>query len=125
MFAYSTDRAPVYVMRFAGHFDAADEGAYLAALRDLVERPAGFVLLLVMENENRMSPAGYREMALWFKAERQRLAARCRGLVRVRPGHAGDPADDANFRKAMPFPTARAEDEAAGWRLAETLAAAR
>ncbi|MFN4277868.1 MAG: hypothetical protein ACK4FJ_16360 [Ferrovibrio sp.] len=117
MFAYETAGAPVYILRFIGSFDAADEAAYLAALDDLVMRPPGFVMVLVFGNSNRMSPEGYRAMALWFKRHRDDLGRLCLGLARVRPD--SDPAtiDDANFRKAMPFPTVvlRSEAEAMAW----------
>jgi len=124
MFAYETETAPIYVMRFAGHFDLADEGAYLDALHDLVTRPAGFVLLIVMTNENKMSQEGYKAMSLWFKAQKEQLGRICKGLVRVRPGRVADPEDDANFRKAMPFPSARADSEDEGWTLSREMLAA-
>lgn len=124
MFAYETAAAPVYVMRFAGRFDLADERAYLDALHDLVTRPAGFVLLIVMTNENKMSQEGYKEMSLWFKARKEALGRICKGLVRVRPGRVADPEDDANFRKAMPFPSCRAGSEEEGWAAAREMLAA-
>lgn len=124
MFAYETDQAPIYVMRFVGRFDEADEAAYIAALHDIVTRPAGFVLVNVMTNENRMSQAGYKEMSAWFKRNRDDLGRLCKGLVRVRPGHEPEPEDDANFKKAMPFPSERASSEDEGLRIAKEMLAA-
>jgi hypothetical protein len=117
MFDYDTTGKPVYVMRFVGSFDAADESAYLAALEDIVMQPSGFVMILVFANTNRMSPEGYRNMALWFKRHRDSLGKMCRGMVRVRPDTDPGEVDDTNFRKAMPFPTIvlRSEAEAMDW----------
>ncbi len=120
MFAYETERAPLYVLRFVGRFTAADERVYLAALEDLLHRPPGFALVVVLQNENRMSADGNKQQALWFKQNRNRLGEICQGMVRVREHEPDHHHDTSNFRKAMPFPTTEVETEAEGiaWALA-------
>lgn len=112
MFAFETGQAPIYVMRFAGRFTLEDEAVYLDCLQQLAEAPPGFVLVLDLRNENRMSPEGNKQQALWFKRNRPHLGAICRGMVRVRADIDPHTHDDANFRKAMPFPIANVNTEA-------------
>ncbi len=117
MFVFETDQAPIYVMRFVGRFTPADETIYLDCLQALVERPPGFILVLDLRNENRMSHEGNKQQAAWFKRNRPHLGQICRGMVRVRADIDPHTHDDANFRKAMPFPIANmnTEAEALAW----------
>lgn len=91
---------------------AGDERAYLDALR-LVGRLEGhYALLTLFGGGGKLSPAGEREQALWYKATRDHMNRHCRGIAMVRPGATAETA--AVFQKLWSFPVSVAADEAAG-----------
>jgi hypothetical protein len=112
MVRLEAEAAGVLTLRFGPPYSADDEGAYLAALAAIGEHEAPFALLAVFGGRGRLSPAGERGQALWFKATRDRLGERCRALAIVRPGDPGRSAEV--FGRLWPFPVAVVETEAEG-----------
>lgn len=102
----------VLTLRFGPPYAPEDEGAYLEALAAVGRRAAPFALLAVFGGRGRLSPAGERAQALWFKATRDRMGERCRALAIVRPGDPGRSAE--LFGRLWPFPVTVAESEAEG-----------
>lgn len=99
-------------LRFGPPYAAEDERDYLAALDAIGGQDRPFVLLAVFGGRGRLSPAGERAQALWFKATRRGLEARCRALAIVRPGEPGSSA--AVFGRLWSFPVTVRESEAEG-----------
>jgi hypothetical protein len=102
----------VLALRFGPPYGPDDEGAYLAALAAIGERAEPFALLAVFGGRGRLSAEGERAQALWFKATRAGLEARCRALAIVRPGDPGRSAEV--FGRLWSFPVTVAETEAEG-----------
>ena len=102
----------VLALRFGPPYAPGDEGAYLAALGAIAGRVEPFALLAVFGGRGRLSPEGERSQALWFKATRAGLEARCRALAIVRPGDPGRSAEV--FGRLWSFPVTVAETEAEG-----------
>jgi hypothetical protein len=102
----------ILALRFGPPYGPDDEGAYLAALADVGRRAEPFALLAVFGGRGRLSPEGERSQALWFKATRAAMEARCRALAIVRPGDPGRSAEV--FGRLWSFPVAVAETEAEG-----------
>ena len=100
----------ILALRFVPPYGDGDEDAYLAALAAIGERAAPFVLLAVFGGRGRLSPEGERSQALWFKATRAGMEARCRALAIVRPGDPGRSSEV--FGRLWSFPVAVAETEA-------------
>ena len=99
-------------LRFGPPYAPDDEDAYLDALDAIGARAAPFALLAVFGGRGRLSPAGERSQALWFKQTRARMEARCRALAIVRPG---DPGGSAGvFGRLWSFPVTVAASEAEG-----------
>lgn len=114
MFSFDCSEDPFLWMRLTGEVTARDEEDYLNALAVLERRRRSFGLISVIDIEKgEVGQETRRAQALWFKQNRERLAERCFGLVRVRPQI--DPhQNDDNFVRAMPFRTQRVltEEEA-------------
>lgn len=106
------ERGGLLTLRFGPPYAPEDEGAYLAALDAVGARAAPFALLAVFGGRGRLSPAGERSQALWFKRTRAGLDARCRALAIVRPGDPGGSAEV--FGRLWSFPVAVAASEAEG-----------
>ncbi|TDH60811.1 hypothetical protein E2C06_20150 [Dankookia rubra] len=104
--------AGILTLRFGPPYAEDDEPAYLAALKAIGVREQPFVLLAIFGGRGRLSPAGERAQALWFKATRRQLEQRCRALAIVRPGDPGGSA--AVFSRLWAFPVAVQETEADG-----------
>jgi hypothetical protein len=102
----------VLTLRFGPPYEPGDEAAYLAALERIGRCSEAFVLLAVFGGRGRLSPEGERSQALWFKATRAGMEARCRALAIVRPGDPGRSAE--TFGRLWSFPVTVAETEAEG-----------
>jgi hypothetical protein len=83
----------ILALRFGPPYEPGDEAAYRAALEAVARHPSPFALLTVFGGRGRLSAAGERAQALWFKATRARLNERCRALAIVRPGDPGRSAE--------------------------------
>lgn len=91
-----------------------EEAAYMRALAAVADLPAPYGLVVEVRGEGRFTEAGRREQALWFKANRARLEARCRAMAVVRPDQPDGGAKNAEgFGRMFAFPVAAAPDEAA------------
>lgn len=88
-----------------------DEADYLAALERVGQQPGPFVLLASFLGHEKLSQAGEKAQALWFKATRAHMNEACRGLAMVRPGEAGARSAEI-FGKLWTFPVAAFGDEA-------------
>lgn len=99
-------------LRFGPPYAPGDEDAYLGALEAIGARAAPFALLAVFGGRGRLSPAGERSQALWFKRARAGMEARCRALAIVRPGEPGRSAEV--FGRLWSFPVTVAASEAEG-----------
>jgi hypothetical protein len=110
----SLDAEPggILTLRFDAPHAEDDERFYLAALDSIGQQERPFALLAVFGGRGRLSPAGERAQALWFKATRRRLDERCHALAIVRPGNPGGSA--AVFGRLWAFPVGVFETEAAG-----------
>ena len=106
------DVGALVTLRFQHPYAPDDERAYLDALQSIGHIEEPFVLLTIFGGGPGLSQAGEREQALWFKATRARLDARCRAMAIVRPGASDTMA--AVFRKLWSFPIIATEDEAEG-----------
>jgi hypothetical protein len=102
----------VLALRLGPPYAEDDEEAYLAALAAIGERTEPFALLAVFGGRGRLSPESERAQALWFKATRAGMEARCRALAIVRPGDPGRAAEV--FGRLWSFPVAVAETEEEG-----------
>ncbi|WP_204268177.1 hypothetical protein, partial [Escherichia coli] len=51
-----------------------------------------YALLALFGGGGKLSPAGEREQALWYKATRDRMNRHCRGIAMVRPGATAETA---------------------------------
>jgi hypothetical protein len=100
----------IIVLRFLAPYAESDERAYLDALIAIGEATAPFALITVFGGGRKLSAAGEREQALWFKATRARMNASCAALAIVRPNPA--PKMVAAFRKLWSFPIEVFADEA-------------
>ena len=110
MVSLQEEQAGLLALRFGPPYADDDERAYLAALDAIGAHDRPFALLAVFGGRGRLSPAGERAQALWFKATRSVLAERCRALAIVRPGDPGGSAEV--FGRLWPFPVAVRESEA-------------
>lgn len=88
----------------------AEEAAYLAALEAVADLPGPYGLLVEVRGVGPFTDAGRRDNALWFKANRHRVEAACRGLALLRP-EGGEKAA-AGFSKMFIFPVRAVRDEA-------------
>ena len=96
-------------LRFLPPYTDADERDYLDALVVIGEHPTPFELLTLFGGSGKLSAAAEREQALWFKATRDKIAARCRAVAIVVPGASRKMED--TFRKLWPMPLVALEDE--------------
>ncbi|MFC7477783.1 hypothetical protein ACFQS7_25760 [Dankookia sp. GCM10030260] len=112
MVQLEAEPAGILTLRFGPPYAADDEPAYLAALEAIGGHERPFALLAIFGGRGRLSPAGERAQALWFKATRHQLDRRCRALAIVRPG---DPGGSASvFGRLWAFPVGVCETEAEG-----------
>lgn len=110
----SLDAEPggLLTLRFGPPYADEDERLYQAALDCIGSQERPFALLAVFGGRGRLSTAGERAQALWFKATRRQLDQRCRALAIVRPG---DPGGSAQvFGRLWSFPVAVFETEVEG-----------
>lgn len=98
-------------LRFLAPYGDTDERDYLDALVRIGEHPAPFELLTLFGGGGKLSAAGEREQALWFKRTRQRLTQTCRAVAIVRPG--ANMKMQETFQKLWSMPLVAMEDEAA------------
>ena len=112
MVSLDAESGGLLVLRFGPPYAPDDENAYLEALDAIGARAAPFALLAMFGGRGRLSPAGERRQALWFKRTRARMEARCRALAIVRPGDPGGSAEV--FRRLWSFPVVVAASEAEG-----------
>lgn len=106
------EAAGILTLRFGPPCTDDDEPAYLAALESIARHDEPFALLAIFGGRGRLSPAGDRAQALWFKATRSALNQRCQALAIVRPGDPGGAA--TVFGRLWAFPVAVRETEAEG-----------
>ncbi|GGC88896.1 hypothetical protein [Chelatococcus reniformis] len=105
------DRAgPLVTLQFVPPYGPDDERAYLDALCEIGRNDTPFALLTIFGGGGKLSPAGEREQALWFKATRGRFDRVCRALAMVRPGASEQMAH--TFRRLWSMPLTVAGDEA-------------
>lgn len=98
-------------LRFLPPYTDTDERDYLAALVRVGQHAQSFELLTVFGGGGKLSVAGEREQALWFKATRSHISAHCRAVAIVRPG--ANRKMQETFQKLWPMPLVAMEDEAA------------
>jgi hypothetical protein len=98
-------------LRFLPPYTETDERDYLAALVRVGQHAEPFELLTVFGGGGRLSPAGEREQALWFKATRSHVSTHCRAAAIVRPG--ANKKMEETFQKLWPMPLVALEDETA------------
>lgn len=110
MVALDEDPVGIVTLRFLPPYEPGDEAGYLAALERIARRRTPFGLVTLFGGGGKLSQAGEREQALWFKRTRTDMNAVCRGAAIVRPGASDDMA--AVFRRLWDFPIAVAPDEA-------------
>jgi len=106
------DSDGIVTLRFVPPYGDTDERGYLDALAEIGRREEPFLLLTVFGGSGKLSQAGEREQALWFKATRARFGQLCGACAIVRPGATEQMAEV--FRKLWPFPISMEPDEAAG-----------
>jgi hypothetical protein len=80
-----------------------DERAYLDALAELGRREEPFLLLTIFGGGGKLSQAGEREQALWFKATRAQFGALCGACAIVQARGATEQMAET-FRRLWPFP---------------------
>lgn len=112
MVSLETDADAIVTLRLVPPYQPEDERAYLNALAEIGRREEPFLLLTVFGGGGKLSPAGEREQALWFKATRARFSRLCGACAIVRPGATEQMA--GVFRKLWPFPISVEVDEAKG-----------
>ncbi|WP_422410426.1 MULTISPECIES: hypothetical protein [unclassified Endozoicomonas] len=86
---------------------ACDDDArqWLVDLSELLAREQPFSLIIQAKPNSEFSPEARRELGLWFKENRIKLGAFCRGIARVvLSEQEGDRVVSDNMKKAMPFP---------------------
>ncbi|MDO8981440.1 MAG: hypothetical protein Q7V17_19655 [Afipia sp.] len=98
-------------LRFLPPYTDADEHDYLAALAGIGSREPPFMLLTLFGGGGRLSVAGERAQALWFKATRSRLSERCLAIAIVRPD--ATRKMEETFQKLWSMPTRVFQDERA------------
>lgn len=98
-------------LRFLPPYADEDERNYLAALEGVGNREDPFMLLTLFGGGGRLSVAGERAQALWFKATRKRLAERCLAVAIVRPD--ASKKMEETFQKLWSMPTRVFQDEGA------------
>lgn len=98
-------------LRFLPPYTDEDERDYLVALGGIGDREDPFMLLTLFGGGGRLSAAGERAQALWFKATRQRLAQRCLAVAIVRPD--ASKKMEETFQKLWSMPTRVFQDEGA------------
>lgn len=96
-------------LRFLPPYGDDDEHDYLAALSGIGDRRDPFVLLTLFGGGGRLSAAGERKQALWFKATRQHLSERCLAVAIVRPD--ASRRMEETFQKLWSMPTRVFHDE--------------
>jgi hypothetical protein len=98
-------------LRFLPPYADSDERDYLAALVRVGQYAEPFEFLILFGGGGRkLSVAGEREQALWFKATRKHVSTHCRAVAIVRPG--ANEKMQETFRKLWPMPLVTVEDEA-------------
>jgi hypothetical protein len=102
-------RDGVLTLRFLPPYAPDDEGLYLQALERIGQRRGPFALVTLFGGGGKLSAAGERAQALWFKRTRAAMNAACRGLAIVRPG--SDDHMAGAFRRLWSFPVTIAADE--------------
>lgn len=112
------DEGDILVLRFLQPYAAEDETAYLAALGSVGRTDRRFALLAIFGGDGKLSPAGERAQALWFKATRARFAQHCFAIAMVRPG--ATPRMAEPFRKLWSMPLTVVDDEPTARRFLET-----
>ncbi len=100
-------------LRFLPPYSDEDERDYLAALEKIGEREDPFMLLTLFGGGGRLSAAGERAQALWFKATRKHLSERCLAIAIVRPD--ASKKMEETFQKLWSMPTRVFQDEAAAY----------
>lgn len=126
MFDFDCKQDPILWMRLTGIVTEEDDTAYAEALAALTTRqkPFGLVNLVDICGGSAILSLRRRQ-AIWFKAERDKLARLCVGLVRVRPKLAPAQLEEDKLARVLPFPTALVTNEREGQRLIEAWIAAR
>jgi hypothetical protein len=111
MVAFESDGAGFCAIRVDLPATLAEEAAYLAALESVAELPGPYGLLVEVRGSGPFTQGGRRDNALWFKANRARVEAACRGLAILRPE--GGERSAAGFARMFAFPVRAVPDEAA------------
>lgn len=111
MVSLEIDADGIVTLRFAPPYADNDERAYLDALAELGRRQEPFLLLTVFGGGRKLSKAGEREQAIWFKRTRAQFGTLCDACAIVRPGATEAMADV--FRRLWPFPISLETGEAA------------
>ncbi len=97
-------------LRFLPPYADKDERDYLDALVRVGRHAEPFEFLILFGGGGRkLSMAGEREQALWFKATRKHVSTHCRAVAIVRPG--ANEKMQETFRKLWPMPLVALEDE--------------
>ncbi|MEA1831556.1 hypothetical protein U8607_05610 [Methylobacterium durans] len=118
------DEGVVLTLRFLPPYRSEDERDYLDALTKIGRRGEPFALLALFGGGGRLSQAGERAQALWFKATRDQFERHCVAIALARPGATERMAE--TFRRLWPMPLTVTEDEAEARRfLAEHVPALR
>ncbi len=96
-----------------------DERSYLDSLHHIGRIEEPFVLLCMFGDGRSLSPAGEREQALWFKANRATMRERCKAIAIVRDKVT--PQSVEVFRKLFEVPLIGARDEREAKHFLETV----
>ena len=105
----------VVTLAFRPPAQAGDETAYLAALDRVGEIATPFGLLVVLGAGLALSRDGERAQAMWFKATRQTLEARCLAMAVVRPVVTPRMVETFGRLWSMPLHFTTDEADAARW----------
>ena len=120
MFQFDCRQDPILWMRLTDIVTEEDDTAYGEALAALSARSRPFGLINLVDICGGSAVLGLRRrQAIWFKAERDRLAKLCIGLVRVRPRLSLDKLGEDKLARVVPFPTAVVGSETEGQKLIE------
>lgn len=111
MVSLEADAQAIVTLRYVPPFSEQDERGYLDALAAIGRLEAPFLLLTIFGGSGKLSQAGERKQALWFKATRAQVGRLCGACAIVRPGATEQMAEV--FRKLWPFPISLEPDEAA------------
>lgn len=111
MVSLHRDADGIVTLRFVPPYGEDDEGAYLEALDAVGAMSGPYALLTVFGGGGRLSQAGERRQALWYKATREGMNRACRAIAIVRPGATQAMAE--TFQKLWAFPVTLQPDEAA------------